>query len=63
MQQIVMQNATYQIQRVFIGTKPASELIQERVCAQTPQILPLTNAALTPYNEDERTVVRRYNGQ
>ena len=61
MHQIVMQNATYQIQRVFVGTKPVSELIQERVCS-APQNFPLTNAALTPYNEDQRTVVRRYNG-
>ncbi|MDY4508142.1 MAG: hypothetical protein UEP57_04335 [Oscillospiraceae bacterium] len=61
MHQIVMQNATYQIQRVFVGTKPVSELIQERVCS-APQNFPLTNAAEAPYNKDERTVVRRYNG-
>ena len=28
MHQIVEKNATYQTQRVFVGTKPASELIQ-----------------------------------
>lgn len=62
MQKIVIQNATYQVQRVFVGTKPVCDVIQERVCAQTPQIFPLTNTAPTPYNQDERTVVRRYNG-
>lgn len=62
MSQIVIQNATYQIQRVFVGTKPVSELIRDRACCQASQIFPLTSGALTPYNQDERTVVRRYNG-
>ena len=63
MHQTVTQNARYQIQHVFVGTKPVSELIEERVCAQTTQILPLTTTAPAPYNPEERTVVRRYNGQ
>lgn len=61
MHQIVIQNAAYQIQRIFVGSKPVTDLIQQRVCSAA-QNFPLTNAALTPYNEDQRTVVRRYNG-
>lgn len=64
MDQIVIQNATYQIQRVFSGTKPVSELIQNRVCGQAPRFLPLTKAEAIPYNDrGDCTVVRRYNGQ
>lgn len=64
MDQIVIQNATYQIQRVFSGPKPASDLIQERVLGQAPTILLLTNTAVAPYNQDgDCTVARRYNGQ
>lgn len=44
MQQIVMQNATYQVQRIFVGTKPVSERIQERVYSMPPKF-PWTNAA------------------
>ena len=29
MQKIVIQNATYQVQRVFVGTKPVCDVIQE----------------------------------
>lgn len=64
MDQIVIQNATYQIQREFSGTKPVSELIGTRVCRQTSTILPLTKAEAIPYNgHGDCTVVRRYNGQ
>ena len=61
MTEIKIQNATYEVHHVFVGTRPVAELIQRRV-RSTPQNFPLTNAALTPYNEDQRTVVRRYNG-
>ena len=62
MQPIVIQNATYQVQRVFVGSQPVSELIRSRVSAR-PQNFPLTKPAAGTYNLDERTVVRRYNGQ
>ena len=61
MTEIKIQNATYEIHHVFVGTRPVTELIQNRV-SSAPQNFPLTNAAAVPYNQDERTVVRRYNG-
>ena len=62
MTEIKIQNATYEIHHIFVGTRPVTELIQSRVC-NPPQNFPLTNVAAPAYNQDERTVVRRYNGQ
>lgn len=61
MTEIKIQNATYEVHHIFVGTRPVTELIQSRV-RSTPQNFPLTNAAAPAYNQDERTVVRRYNG-
>lgn len=61
MTEIKIQNATYEIHRVFVGTRPVSELIENRVC-NPPQNFPLTSPAAAAYNQEERTVVRRYNG-
>lgn len=61
MTEIKIQNATYKVHHVFVGTRPVAELIQRRV-RSTPQNFPLTNAVAPAYNQDERTVVRRYNG-
>lgn len=64
MNEIVIHSGTYQIQRVFLGKQSVSDLIQNRICGQLPQILPLTKTAAGPYNDSgDCTVVRRYNGQ
>lgn len=62
MTEIKIQNATYEIHHVFVGSRPVTELIQNRVCT-LPQNFPLTNESSPAYNQGERTVVRRYNGQ
>ena len=61
MTEIKIQNATYEVHHVFVGTRPVAELIQSRV-RSTPQNFPFTSAVAPAYNQYERTVVRRYNG-
>lgn len=63
MENIVIEQTTYQIQRVFVGSQNISELIQQRVCSAQSQILPLTNNVPIPYNDSrDCSIVRRANG-
>lgn len=51
MENVVIGNGTYLVERVFIGTKNVSELIQGRVEADCSQLLHLTNPASASYND------------
>ncbi len=63
METIIINNSSYCVQRVFVGKQSVSDVIQTRVCADLPQILPLTNQNAIPYNDHgDRSVVRRHNG-
>lgn len=52
MNSIVIGNATYLVNRVFIGNGNVSELIQKRVEASCSQLLPLTTSMPPSYNND-----------
>ncbi len=63
MENIIINNSSYSVQRVFIGQRSVSDVIQTRVCAELPQILPLTNQNAISYNNHgDCSVVRRHNG-
>lgn len=60
MENIVIGNATYTIQRVFIGNQKVSDLIQERVKKENSQFLPLTSVLAPSYNSGGRNAgIRR----
>ena len=61
MENVVMGNATYVVNRVFIGNKNVSELIQKRVEASTFQHLPLTKPSSVSYNDNGRNAGFRRN--
>ena len=61
MENIVIGNATYLVNRVFVGNKNVSELIQKRVEASCSQSLPLTNPASASYNNNGRNAGLRRN--
>lgn len=61
MDNIVIGNATYVVNRVFVGTKSVSELIQKKVEATGSQLLPLTNLAPASYNDGGRNAGLRRN--
>lgn len=61
MKDIVIGNATYLINRVFIGNKNVSELIQERIEQNGCQPLPLTNSVSASYNDSGRNAGLRRN--
>ena len=61
MDNIVIGNATYVVNRVFVGTKSVSELIQKKVEATGSQRLPLTNLAPASYNDGGRNAGLRRN--
>ena len=60
-QEITLGQATYQVSRVYAGTRPASELVAERLAKQIfGKILPLTKGTPRSYNGlVGRFVVRR----
>ncbi len=63
METIIINNSSYSVQRVFIGKQHVSDVIQTRICADLPQILPLTNQKAISYNNHgDCSVVRRHNG-
>ncbi len=51
MENVVIGNGTYLIDRVFVGNKPVSELIQTRVEADCSHHLHLTNSVGASYND------------
>lgn len=61
MEDIVIGNATYLINRVFIGNKKVSELIQKRIEQNSCQPLPLTNPVPASYNDSGRNAGLRRN--
>ena len=61
MEDIVIGNATYLINRVFIGNKNVSELIQKRIEQNICQPLPLTNPVSASYNDSGRNAGLRRN--
>lgn len=61
MENIVIGNATYLVNRVFVGNKNVSELIQKRVEASSSHSLPLTNPASASYNNSGRDAGLRRN--
>lgn len=52
MENIVIDNATYLVGRVFIGNKNVSALIQSRIENENSHVLPLTKSASPSYNND-----------
>ena len=61
MEDIVIGNATYVINRVFIGNAHVSDLIKKRIEQSSCQPLPLTNLAPAPYNDSGRNAGLRRN--
>ena len=50
MQNVVIGNATYLVNRVFVGERKITELIQKRMEENCSQLLPLTNSPPASYN-------------
>ena len=61
MENIVIGNATYVVNRVFVGNKSVSELIQKKVETDGSQLLPLTNSPSASYNHIEEDAGFRRN--
>lgn len=61
MENVVIGNATYLVSRVFVGDQNVSELIQQKVEAESSQLLPLTGPVGTPYNDSGRNAGLRRN--
>lgn len=54
MQNIVIGNATYLVNRVFVGERKITDLIQKRMEDNASQLLPLTNSVSASYNDSGR---------
>lgn len=50
MENVIIGNGTYLIERVFVGHQSVTELIQQRVEADCSQLFTLTNPADASYN-------------
>ena len=61
MEKLVIGNATYLINRVFIGNENVSALIQKRIEQSSSQLLPLTNSEAASYNGSGRNAGLRRN--
>lgn len=61
MENIVIGNATYVVNRVFVGNKSVSELIQKKVETDGSQLLPLTKPVSASYNDGGRNAGLRRN--
>lgn len=61
MENVVIGNATYLINRVFIGTENVCELIQKRIEQNCSHQLPLTNSGAASYNGSGRNAGLRRN--
>ena len=61
MENIVIGNATYIVNRVFVGNRNVSELIRKQVESNCSQLLPLTNSAPASYNDSGRNAGLRRN--
>lgn len=61
MENIAIGNATYLVNRVFVGNQNVSELIQKKVEATHSQLLPLTSTVSASYNYSGRNAGCRRN--
>lgn len=61
MENVVIGNATYLVNRVFVGDKNVSELIRQKVESASSQFLPLTGTVGAPYNDGGRNAGLRRN--
>ena len=61
MENIVIGNATYIINRVFVGNENVGELIQKRIEQNCSHLLPLTNVGTASYNSSGRNAGLRRN--
>ncbi len=62
--EIIINNSSYNIQRVFAGKQMVSDLIKNRICEELPKIPHLTESDVSPYNKDKDcSIVRRHNGK
>ena len=51
MENVVIGNATYLVNRVFVGERKITDLIQKRIEENCSQLLPLTNSVPASYND------------
>ena len=51
MENVIIGNGTYLIERVFVGHQSVTELIQQRVETDFSQLFTLTNPAGASYND------------
>ena len=61
MQNVVIGNATYVLNRVFVGERKITDLIQKRMEETCSQLLPLTNSPSASYNHSEEDAGFRRN--
>ncbi len=62
--EVIINNSSYNVQRVFSGQQMVSDLIKNRVCADLPKIPHLTESNANPYNIGvDCSIVRRHNGK
>ena len=61
MENVVIGNATYLVNRVFVGERKITDLIQKQIEDNCSQLLPLTNSASASYNSSGRNAGLRRN--
>ena len=61
MQNVVIGNATYLVNRVFVGERKITDLIQKRMEETCSQLVPLTNSPSASYNHIEEDAGFRRN--
>ena len=61
MQNVVIGNATYLVNRVFVGERKITDLIQKRMEETCSQLLPLTTPPSASYNHIEEDAGSRRN--
>jgi len=54
MENVVIGNATYLVNRFFVGERKVTDLIQKRIENNCSQLLPLTNSVPASYNNSVR---------
>lgn len=54
MENVVIGNATYLVNRFFVGERKVTDLIQKRIENNCFQLLPLTNSMPASYNNSVR---------
>lgn len=54
MENVVIGNATYHVNRVYVGERKITDLIQKQIEENCSQLLPLTNSPPASYNNNGR---------